>query len=238
MLNKELIKKKFQKSLLTYNSNASIQKIMADELLFYIKKSNFKNILEIGSFTGVLTQKTVLKFPDFVSYKAIDIIPESEEYLRKIDNRIEFLNTDIEEFDSKQKFDLIITSASLQWCSDFCKVLKKLKEMLSKGGVLAVSVFSKENLYEIKNVFNVGLEYPAVDEIQSILPCAQIVEKKYELKFKSAKKALEHLKKTGVNAISESVFSYCELKEKMQKLNDIYNNKITYFPLYIIYSAN
>ena len=67
MLDKNLIQKKFEKSTSTYNDNAIVQKHMAVELINLIKKKNFENILEIGSYTGILTQIAIEKF-NFKNY--------------------------------------------------------------------------------------------------------------------------------------------------------------------------
>ena len=87
MLDKELIKKKFIKSLLTYNSNAFVQKIMADELIELLNNKKYKNILEIGSYTGILTEKLVIKNPDFENYTAVDIISQAKKYVNRINNK-------------------------------------------------------------------------------------------------------------------------------------------------------
>ena len=236
MLDKELIKKRFKKSIKTYNSNASVQKIAAEELLLLLGEKKFKNILEIGSYTGILTEKLVEKYPDFISYTAIDIISESEEYIKKINKKIIFLNEDVENFKTEKKFDLIIANASLQWCNDIKKVIKKLQSFLSYRGVIVFSVFSQNNFFEIKDVFNVGLNYLSIKELNSLFNGqAVICEKKYELKFENSFEVLRHLRNTGVNAIRRHNFSVAEIKEKMKNYEIKYNNRLTYCPLYVIY---
>ena len=73
MLDKNLIETKFKNSIDFYDDNAVIQKIMADKLLSLIDKKQFKNILEIGSYSGILTKRIVEKF-DFENYLALDIV--------------------------------------------------------------------------------------------------------------------------------------------------------------------
>ena len=236
MLNKELIKTRFKRSIKTYDENAFVQKTMADELIFLLGEKKFKNILEIGSYTGILTERLVKKNPDFISYTALDIISNSGEYIKRIDDRISFLNVDIEEFTTEKKFDLIIANASLQWCADFEKVVKKLRNFLEINGTVALSVFAKDNFFEIKDIFDVGLNYLSIDEIGKIFQNrAEIIEKEYELKFDDIFDVLRHLKATGVNAITNKSFSICKLKDKLKIYKQKYGNKLTYKPLYIIY---
>lgn len=236
MLDKELIKKKFIKSLLTYNSNAFVQKIMADELIELLNNKKYKNILEIGSYTGILTEKLVLKNPDFENYTAVDIISQAKKYVNKINNKIEFINADIENFKTDKKFDLIIANASLQWCDNLDKVIKKLQSFLAEDGVIALSLFSKKNFFEIKDIFNVGLNYPSIEDIKAMfLDNVLVFEKEYELKFDDSFDILRHLKSTGVNALTKEKFSIKELKEKLKLYKSKYQNKLTYNPLYVKY---
>ena len=124
MLDKELIEKKFKNSIDFYDDNAVIQKIMADKLLSLINKKQFKNILEIGSYSGILTKRIVEKF-DFENYLALDIV-DSFHKIQNLSPKILFIKEDVEKFTTNEKFDLIIANASLQWCNDFSLTIKKL----------------------------------------------------------------------------------------------------------------
>lgn len=233
MLDKELIKKNFKKSLLTYNQNAIVQNKMAQKLVELLPNHSFEDILEIGSYTGVLTNIICEKIK-FDSYLALDII-DSCDFIKKINSKIDFIKTDIENFETTKKFDLIIANASLQWCNNFGDTIKKLKTFLKKGGILAFSIFSDKNLIEIKDIFEVGLKYPEIDNLKMLLRDSKIVKNKETLKFKSSLELLKHLKFTGVNSINSKKLSYVEIKNKLKLLDEKYQNTLTYEPLYVIY---
>lgn len=233
MPDKELIKKNFKKSLLTYDNNAIVQKIMAQKLVSNLKEKKFKNILEIGSYSGILTKEIVKNFR-FETYLALDII-DSFDLIKNTDSKIEFQKIDIENFKTNKKFDLIIANASLQWCDNFDETIQKLKSYLAPNGILAISVFTKENLYEIKKTFNIGLNYLSDEDIKrTFSKNAKIIKEKEILQFKNPKDILRHMKYTGVNSISKTNFTISQIKEKMKILEEIYQNKLTYTPLYII----
>ncbi len=233
MLNKQLIQEKFEKSISTYNSNATIQKQMALKLINLIERKNFKNILEIGSYTGILTELAIKKFT-FEKYFAIDII-NSKKYIEKLSPNIIFEKADIEVYTPKQKFDLIIANASLQWCNDLFKTIQKLQNYLNKDGILAISIFGEQNLKEIKDIFNVSLKYPKINEIKNHLNDNTYIEEEIKiLNFKTGKNILEHLKYTGVNAVEQNPLSLIEIKNNLQKLKELYDNKLTYHPIYIL----
>lgn len=232
MLDKELIKKNFKKSLLTYNKNAVVQNKMAQKLFSLLEEKQFKDILEIGSYTGLLTQILCSKI-EFDTYFAIDII-DSFEFIKKINPKIDFIKTDIENFKTDKKFDLIVANASLQWCEDFSDVIKKLKSFLKKEGIFAVSIFDENNLFEIRDVFKTGLKYPSKKDIEKLFPNSKIIQENEKLSFKTPLEVLKHLKLTGVNSISINL-SYSEIKKRLKVLNEKYNNTLTYTPLYIVY---
>ena len=236
MLDKKLIKNKFKRSIETYDKNAFIQNLMAQKLIELIKDKKFKNILEIGSYTGILTKKLIDINPNFTSYTAIDIIKESKNYIKKIDNNIIFLNKDVEDFYTGQKFDLIIANASMQWCLDLSNTIKKLQSFLENEGIMAISLFSKNNFFEIKDIFNIGLNYPSPNEIKKIFDKEILIfDENYKLNFDNTFDILKHLKLTGVNALKKESFSIKELKEKMKNYQLKYKNKLTYNPMYVIY---
>lgn len=233
MLNKDLIKKRFEKSILTYNSNASIQKNMAEKLISLVKKTNFKNILEIGSYTGMLTRLAIKNFA-FERYYAIDIV-NSKKYIENLSSKIVFELADIENYNPECKFDLIIANASLQWCDDLFCVINGLKDYLCEGGIIAVSIFGEQNLKEIKDVFGVSLKYPSVEELKSKLgKHAYIEDELISLQFNSSIDILAHLKYTGVNSLSDKHLSIVQIKRGLKKLNDIYQNNLTYHPIYLL----
>lgn len=231
MLDKELIKNKFQKSLLTYSNHAIVQKDMAEKLSDFLDK-NYDDILEIGSYSGLLTNEIVKKV-NFKNYCAIDII-DSFKYIKNLSPKIKFILGDIESIRIKEKYDLIISSSSLQWCENFSKIIKKLKSYLKPEGHLAIAIFGKKNLYQIKDVFGVSLNYPDISEIKDLFSDnAKIIEETITLQFNNPLEILKHLKYTGVNSLKNDI-KYCEIKEKMKILEEKYQNKLTYNPIYII----
>lgn len=233
MLDKKLIEEKFKKSIDFYNENAIIQELMANKLVSLIKKNSFKNILEIGSYSGILTKKIVKNF-NFESYFALDIV-NSFNKIKNLSNKINFLQIDVEKFESNEKFDLIIANASLQWCNDFEGTIRKLKSYLSKDGIFAITTFANDNFFEIRNSFNISLDYKTIEELENIFSNnAKIIQEIHTLQFKNPNELLKHLKLTGVNAISKNNLSYIKIKNGLKIIEKEYKNKLTYKPIYIV----
>lgn len=228
MIDKSLVKKRFSKSLKTYNDNAYIQKIMAKELIELLPKNNYNSILEVGSATGILTKEIVEKLK-FEKYTANDIVENSKKYIDEIIPNNKFIIGDIEEINFECKYDLIIANAVLQWCNDIDLTIKKLTNYLNKDGIIAVSVFGKDNLKEIKNLFKLKTPVPT---------SFSYIEKEYKLLFDSPIDVLKHIKYTGANSLIEFKFTKSLLKSFEEQYKTLYASDgkvvLTYNPLYIV----
>jgi len=231
MLDKELIKSKFQKSILTYSDNAPIQKQIAHKLASYIQ-GEYDNVLEIGSYSGFLTQE-IIKKVNFKNYSALDIV-DSFDFIKDLSSKIRFIKGDIEDIELNSKFDLIVSSSTLQWCEDFSGVIKKIQSYLNEDGKLAIAIFGNKNLFEIKETFDVSLNYPDISEVKKYFSDNAIIfEEIQTIEFQNPAELLRHLKYTGVNAFNHN-YTYSKIKENMRLLDKKYKNKLTYNPLYII----
>lgn len=233
MLDKNLIQERFASSIDFYDDNAIIQELMANKLISLVNCKTFENILEIGSYSGVLTKKIVEKL-EFNSYLALDIV-DSFDKIKNLSNKIKFQQVDVERFFTNEKFDLIIANASLQWCNDFSGTIKKLKSYLTSGGILAITTFATDNFYEVKDAFDVGLNYKTIEELENIFSySATIIQEIHTLQFKNPNELLKHIKLTGVNAISKNKLIMSEIKKGLKIIEEKYKNKLTYKPIYII----
>ena len=235
-MNKELIHNRFAKNLKNYNENAKIQKRMAERLMTFIQNKQPKKILEIGCGTGFLTQLISNSF-EFEEYLTIDIVEECREYINQINSTISFLPIDIEEFikTNTEKYDLIISNATLQWVNNFENVINKLKHLLNQNGELVLSTFGKENFKEIIHVMGTTLDYYSPSELKEIFPGSFIEQEIHILSFSTPKDVLRHLQLTGVNAIENISWT----KKDLIRFENGYKNfcsirpTLTYNPIYI-----
>ena len=83
MIDKELVKKRFSKSLDTYEDNAFVQKEMGAKLLSLLERKDFNSIFEIGCATGLLT-KQIKESLNYNSLTANDIVADAKSYVEDI----------------------------------------------------------------------------------------------------------------------------------------------------------
>lgn len=235
-MNKDLIRERFSKNLKNYNDNAKIQKKMAERLITYLKNNKYKKVLEIGCGTGFLTDLVVNSI-NYEIYTAVDIVEDCKEYIKEIDSNIDFIPADIEVFinNDNEKYDLIISNASLQWTENFKKTAELLYSKLNNDGELLFSTFGKENFREIYYVVGSSLNYFSNNELQEMFPNSTIESEIHVLAFKNAKDVLKHLQLTGVNALEQKSWT----KKDLLKFENGYKNfcgrllSLTYNPIYI-----
>ena len=147
MLDKEKIKNNFKKSLKTYDTNAVVQKYAAEKLVSFLKGKKYNSILEIGSYSGLLTKEIVAN-TNFESYLALDII-DSFDSIKNLSPKIKTKIADIETWQPKEKYDLIVSTSSLQWCNCLSDTLVKLKNSLNKNSTLAICIYGRKNFFYI-----------------------------------------------------------------------------------------
>ena len=236
-MNKNLIKKRFEKGLTTYNENAVVQKIMAKNLVELMGGRKYKNILELGCGTGILTKEVIKSF-GFENYVAVDLVDGCEDYIKKISSKIEFIAEDIEKFSTNEKFDLIISNASFQWLDNLPALVEKVRKILDENGAFLFTLFGKENYSEMNNFIEKSPSYYSAEDLRKILSDfknLRIKDEKQILEFSAPTEVLYHIKNTGVNALSQTRWTKSDLLnfEQNYPKNSEGFYQLTYNPIYV-----
>ena len=241
MIDKSLIKKRFSKSLKTYEDNAVIQKEMAEKLVKLLPDKFYGDVLEAGCATGVLTRKLTEQKIKYNNYYANDIVEKSKNYIEKLIPSSFFIHGDIENITLDKKFDLIISNACIQWCNSPSHVIESLYNALKDNGIFAFTTFANKNLYEISEIFQIKTQYTPLEQLKQCInkynPIYFIEEEK-RIYFNSATEILKHLKYTGVNSVTEYRLTKSKLQDIEQKFSVKFNKDgkvfITYNPVYVV----
>lgn len=246
MIDKKLVKDRFEKAFDKYQKNATIQKEIADELFFMWQSftPKAKNILEIGTGTGNLTR-------NIISLQAIErlYLNDLTSSIKTIEKEIpkniktEFLIGDIENITLPNNLDAVLSCSTIQWLDDVESFIKKLAQNINQGGFIAFSSFANGHYQEIKELTNQGLDYLEKEKWQEILKPdfdILILETKDKImEFSSPFEALKHIKNTGVSGINKSIWTKQKLKGFEEKYIEKFslsngNISLSYKPIYII----
>ena len=217
----------FNKHYNVYEKYSLAQKQVAKNLLDYMGKSNIFNtqinsIFEIGCGTGIFTREYRKYFlhSDLILNDLFDV----REFIKDIDYNI-FIQENIEELDIP-KSDLVVSSSVFQWIKDVDSLIRNIAENTDN---LCFSSYIFGNLVEIKNHFEVSLDYLNVEEFEEILRKYFTSVKSYsetiKLNFESPMLLLKHLKYTGVTGFQ---------KTSISKIKTFKDNILTYEVAYFI----
>lgn len=247
IINKNLVKDRFKKSIDTYDNSAMVQKDMAFSLIDKVLKycgNDFDKIFEFGVGTGFLS-KNILNQISFKEYYANDIIEESEFCIKNIINDAKFLPGDIEQIKIEQKFNLVLSNAVMQWITDTDELLHKIKQNLTQDGYFAFTTFGEQNYKEIKDTTGVSLNYLKAETLKD--KCSQefeimsFEETVQTLYFDKPLDVLKHIKASGTNAIATSNWTLSKLKSfeeyYMKSFSAGVKVVLTYHPIYVVLRA-
>lgn len=195
----------FKKNFITYDENALVQRKVAEKLSFLVskklKEKNFNKVIELGCGTGIFT-RIISKKINIESLTLNDYF-DTRKYLKDI-NYTNFILGDMNN-SLEEKYSLVVSSSSLQWIKDLEGLIQKISFCSDK---LFFSIYLENNLKEIKEHFNVSLNYRTEKEILKLLKKyfneVESFDEAIVLYFEKPLEALRHLKKTGVVLKSRS----------------------------------
>ncbi|EFO9465505.1 malonyl-ACP O-methyltransferase BioC [Campylobacter jejuni] len=214
-----------------YEKHAKVQDFMGlklCEILKDLKISHFEKVFEFGCGRGELSKK-LQNFITFDEYLKNDILDFKENSSILIFDMNEIAKQDL----SKEKFDLIVSNATLQWL-DLKRIIPSLRDMLNQNGILLLSTFAEQNLKEIKQSTGFGLNYFSLNKLEQIFKVyfneVKITQELIKLSFDNALDVFRHLKLSGVNSLGFYPLNKGFLKEFEEK----FQNKLTYHPVFIL----
>ncbi|EAK7487968.1 malonyl-ACP O-methyltransferase BioC, partial [Campylobacter jejuni] len=207
-----------------YEKHAKVQDFMGlklCEILKNLRISHFEKVFEFGCGRGELSKK-LQNFITFDEYLKNDILDFKENSSILIFDMNEIAKQDL----SKEKFDLIVSNATLQWL-DLKRIIPSLRDMLNQNGILLLSTFAEQNLKEIKQSTGFGLNYFSLNELEQIFKVyfneVKITQELIKLSFDNALDVFRHLKLSGVNSLGFYPLNKGFLKEFEEK----FQNKLT-----------
>lgn len=249
-IDKELVKKRFQRSLPYYDRIAEVQRMIAKNLSDKFAEAYsvcHGNIFEIGCGTGFLTTE-ILKKQSFKNFFINDLVPEAmdivSEKIRRLDSgiNVKCVNGDAENIDIPEDIDSLLAASVVQWFDDFVEFSARVSKVLPNDGIFAFNTFGTNNLCQIKELTGMGLNYFEADELNEILKRnfrnVELSEDIISQTFDAPFDVLRHLQRTGVTATGDFKWTKSRLEkfEREYSRNYSVNGKIelTWHVIYAI----
>lgn len=127
------------------------------------------NVLDVGCGTGAISKDIAEIVGKKGKVIGIDntqkFIKSGKETYKEIDN-LALIHSDLFEFESEEKFDLVIAARVLQWLTTPKKALKKMKSLLKPDGQISILDYNHEQLEwqpsppeSMKKFYNIFLQW-------------------------------------------------------------------------------
>lgn len=192
----------FSQSRATYGSQANAQNHFARKLTEKVSRCgiNPRRILEIGNGTGTLSRMIASLWPE-AEATFVDLCPTTP---YGIFAKEEYITADAEEWleETSGEWDLIVSSSAVQWFANPRTFYRNAWRLMSEGGVMGCTIFTKGNLRELDAARPSPLHYHSGEELAKMagewFEDRDWEEEEYVMRFGSAREALLHLRDTGV----------------------------------------
>ncbi len=107
------------------------------DLVSRIRVDSPKNIIDIGCGPGNSTKILVDRWPKS-KVIGLDNSPKMIEQAKKDFPEQEWMLGDANNIDTKQKYDIVFSNATIQWLPDHKKLIPRLFSLVNKNGALAI----------------------------------------------------------------------------------------------------
>jgi trans-aconitate 2-methyltransferase len=111
------------------------------DLMSRVDLPGARRIADLGCGTGSLTEELLRRWPA-ASVVGVDSSPDmlDEARRRQIPGRLEFVLSDLRDWEPEEPLDILVTNATLHWVPGHLGVLARRASFLAPGGVLALQV--------------------------------------------------------------------------------------------------
>lgn len=237
LTDKSLVASRFGASASSYDSEAKAQRRIAMRLARDIaERINGRDVghaIEVGAGTGMLTNqlagcigKGELELWDLAAMSGAlpgkRRICDAETAIRTV---------------ASGSLDMVVSASAVQWFNSPRAFIGECFRSLLPGGLLAFSTFSPENFTELNGYLPATPHYLSAQAWRDLLKRQgwtdiKISEEKIDVEFESPRKLVEHLRLTGVNALSSAEKGIAPLRRIIA--DGI--RRLTYVPLYVLAS--
>ena len=191
--------KEFSKNASSYNEYNIIQKEVAKKVVSLVENSP-KKVLDLGCGSGEIYKLIDWDIDEFI---AVDISYEMCK-LHPKNSKINVINANYEDDNlfkklKQKKFDIVISSSSLQWCSNLDDIVKKIS-LLSNNCV--VSIFCDKTFKTIYELSTLKSFLPSRDKVLESFKKYFTVDysiENYKLFFPDNISKFRYIKKSGVS---------------------------------------
>jgi malonyl-CoA O-methyltransferase len=212
---KALVATRFSNRATTYDDVTPVQTQLRQALAAQIGSHAFSqnpvDILELGCGTGSLTQWLHRTHPE-ARITALDLAPDMVAAAKRRCPGVQAVVADAEEYvqQAQGPWDLICSSATVQWFSQPGETLQRCRKLLRPGGLLAISTFGDATFHELRDAFAAVepdggrvLPLPSTSSWRTLFPDADMQESFIVQTFPDVRAFLASVQLAGANSASK-----------------------------------
>jgi malonyl-CoA O-methyltransferase len=167
--NKAAISESFGRAARFYDQHAELQRLVADRLLALLPNDLTRyRVLDLGCGTGYCSKALLERGANVVCADlSSEMLAVAEQ--RCGVERVHYQVADAEALPFEDnRFDIVISSLALQWCSDLAVPLSEMKRVTKPGGSLHFSTLLDGSLLELKRSWGKIDAYQHVNDFTSL----------------------------------------------------------------------
>ena len=156
------VRNNFNNASSIYDENAFLQNEIATRLSEKLKviSINPESIIDLGSGTGFLSEKTAKIFPH-ANLICLDFAQKS---LTKNTQKFKVCDNAYQLPLKSNSIDFVISNLMMQWCPDLKTLFDECHRVLKPHGLILFTTFGPETLKELKRSWSVVDSHPHVNE--------------------------------------------------------------------------
>lgn len=235
----------FNKHARSYDEHAYIQKSMVQMVIREIKchTRHMSSALEIGCGTGDLTASLVREFPG-IHLTAVDLAEEMIDIARQVvpHSSVDFIIADAEDLCSEDRYDAIVSSATIQWFHSPQLTMARLKRSLRTQGIMVHTTFGPQTFASFYKILdrvadergskpvNSRLKMRSIDQWRDLFGSIELEEiaarsEVVEVTYANCRTWLQSLRGTGSAISSGAVVGPSYIREAMRRFDDAHSTE-------------
>jgi len=211
--------REFSRFASSYSKYNIIQEKVAKKLVESVSKDKYATVIDIGCGSGQVYKELKKSKINIEKFTAMDAswamlnLHANDTSVEKV--CLDFNNAKDMQDLSSHKYSLLLSSSSLQWCSDLNATLVSLSKIADEYRLAIFTAGTFQTLHQAASISSPIHSKESIIKTISKYFDAQLETINYTLEFDTTKELFEYIKKSGVSG-GGAKLSYSQTKRLMQ----------------------